>query len=394
MNPKPRFLTPLALLVGAPFANAQLTAVQVASGLDQPDGLYASPNDPTALYVTQKGGKVQIVRNGVVESTAVDVSGLIATDGERGLLGMAFAPDYAASGRVYLSYVDDASKALRVVRTTNFDLSTSQTIVDLPHAKYNNHYGGGIKFGPEGDLYIGIGDGGSGNDPDNNAQNKDVLLGKILRLDVSGGGAGYAIPADNPFAGGGGRGEIWAYGLRNPFKYSFDGDDLYIGDVGQDRYEEIDAAFGNPGGLNYGWRVREGLHDNPANGDALPSGLTDPIFEYDHSQGQSITGGFVYRGSALGSAYVGRYFFGDFVQGRLWSIDPRALDLAASLQEYTDGLGVGGSIVSIDPDANGEIIVTYFGGNAYRLQAVPEPATLAALGLGALAFLRRRRKAA
>ena len=393
MRPTHR-LSLAAALAASSLAHAQLTAVQVATGLNQPDGLYASPTDPTALYVTQKGGKVQVVRNGVVESTAADVSGLIATDGERGLLGLAFAPDYATSRNVYLSYVDNASKALRVVRTKDFDLATSQTIIDLPHAQYNNHYGGGIKFGPEGNLYIGIGDGGSGNDPDNYAQNKNVLLGKLLRLDVSGSEAGYAIPSDNPFAAGGGRGEIWAYGLRNPFKYNFDGSDLYIGDVGQDRYEEIDQAIGNPGGRNYGWRVREGLHDNPANNDALPSGLTDPIFEYDHSQGQSITGGFVYRGSGLGSAYVGRYFFGDFVQGRLWSIDPSALDLAASLQEYTAGLGTSGNITSIDPDANGEIVVTYFGGNAYRLQAVPEPATFVALGLGALALLRRRRSRA
>lgn len=393
MNPSLRLLAPLALVATAPFAAAQLTAVRVATGLSQPDGLFASPTDPGLLYVTQKTGQVQTVRNGAVTGTAADVSGLIATDGERGLLGMAFAPDYATSGKVYLSYVDNASKALRVVRTTNFNLSTAQTIIDLPHADFNNHYGGNITFGPDGKLYVGIGDGGSGNDPNNNAQNLNVLLGKLLRLDVSGSNAGYAIPSDNPFAApnSGGRGEVWAYGLRNPFKYSFDRNDLYIADVGQDAYEEIDQAIGNPGGRNYGWRVREGLHDNGANNDPLPTNLTDPIYEYGHSQGQSITGGFVYRGTALGSAYVGRYFFGDYVKGRLWSIDPANPN--GSLQEYTAGLGVSGNISSIDRDANGEIVVTYFGGSAYRLQAVPEPGTWAALGLGALVLVRRKRRA-
>ncbi len=381
---------PFALAAFAPLAQAQLAATPFATGLSQPDGLFASPTDPGLAYVTQKTGRIVTVRNGVVTGTAADVSSLIATDGERGLLGMAFAPDYATSGKVYLSYVDNATKALRVVRTTNFNLATSQTIIDLPHADFNNHYGGNIKFGPDGDLYIGIGDGGSGNDPSNNAQNLNVLLGKILRLDVSGSGAGYAIPSTNPFAAGGGRGEIWSYGLRNPFKYSFDGSDLYIADVGQDHYEEIDQAIGNPGGRNYGWRVREGLHDNTANNDTLPSNLTDPIFEYDHAQGQSITGGFVYRGSALGAAYVGRYFFADYVTGRLWSINPA--NPTGSLQEYTASLGVSGNITSIDPDANGEIVVTYFGGSAYRLQAVPEPAAWAAIGLGLVATVRRRRR--
>lgn len=388
-----RTIVTLALAVAGTSAFAQIKAVQIASGLSQPDGFFVSPTDPSLAYVTQKSGQVVTVQNGSVTGTAADVSGLIATDGERGLLGMAFDPGYATNGRVFLSYVDNATKALRIVKTTNFDLTTAQTVIDLPHAQFNNHYGGTLKFGPDGNLYIGIGDGGSGNDPNNNAQNLDVLLGKILRLDVRGTGAGYAIPTGNPFVGTAGRDEIWAYGLRNPFKYSFDGNDLYIGDVGQDNWEEVNRAVGNPGGLNYGWRVREGNHDNGANNDPLPGGLTNPIFEYDHTQGQSITGGFVYRGSSLGSAYVGRYFFGDFVQGRLWSIDPTATNIAGSLQEYTAGLGVAGQIVSLDPDANGEIVMTYFGGTSYRLQPVPEPATMVALGLGVAAFARRRRRA-
>ena len=377
---------------------AQLKGVQVASGLSQPDGLHVTQSDPSAFYVTQKTGQLQVVRNGVVASTAVDLSGIVDTAGERGLLGLAFDPNYATNGQTYLSYVqkNDSTHALHVARLTNFDLSTAQTIIDLPHADFNNHYGGNLQFGPEGDLYIGIGDGGNGNDPNGNAQNKNVLLGKLLRLDVSGGGAGYTIPSDNPFVGQAGvRGEIWAYGLRNPFKYSFDGNDLTIADVGQDSYEEIDRSVGNLGGRNYGWRTREGFHQNPAYpNDTPPANAVDPIYEYAHNgQGRSITGGFVYRGSALGSHYVGRYFFGDFVSKQLWSIDPNAANVAGSLEEYTAGLGFSAGITDISPDANGEVVVTdFYSGKAYRLEAVPEPATFAVLGLGALALVRKRRR--
>lgn len=395
MNYKPSFSF-LILFAGAGSTLAQLQAVQVATGLSQLGGSWGDPTNADRIYAVQKTGQVIPITNGVVGSPVVDVSSRIDTAGERGLLSMAFDPHYATNGRVYLSYVDNATKSLNVVRTNNFDLSTADTIITIPHpTDQSNHYGGNIRFGGDGMLYIGMGDGGGGNDPENDAQNVDSLLGKILRLDVSGTGAGYAVPTDNPFVGKDGADEVWAYGLRNPFKFSFDTNgDLYIGDVGQNNWEEIDRAVGSPAGVNYGWHTREGFHQNPAYpGETPPTDAVDPIFEYSHSIGHSITGGVVYRGSALGSAYFGRYFFGDFVNQRLWSIDPNASDIAGSLQEYTAGLGSSISFTGIEADANGELILTDFGGSIYRVQTVPEPTTVAALA-GGLALLARRRRTA
>lgn len=374
-------------------AFGQLQAVELVSGLSSLTGSFGDPTNASRVYAVQKTGQVIPVTNGIAGAPVFDVSSQIATDGERGLLGLAFDPNYAANGRVYLSYVNNATKALDVVRTDNFNLATAEAIISVPHpTDTNNHYGGNLRFGTDGNLYIGMGDGGGGNDPENDAQNLDSYLGKILRIDVSGSGPGYATPGDNPFVGKDGLDEIWAYGLRNPFKFSFDTNgDLYIGDVGQDNWEEIDRAVGHPGGVNYGWRAREGFHQNPAYPGETVLNAADPIFEYDHGIGQSITGGVVYRGSALGAAYVGRYFFGDFVNKRLWSIDPNASDVAGSLQEYTAGLGASISFTGIEADANGELLLTSYGGSIYQVQAVPEPASMLVLG-GALAMVARRRR--
>ncbi len=389
-----RSVSPLAVVALAALSHGQIKATQIASGLTQPVGVYADPSVAGRSYVTQKGGQVVALQNGS-SSVVADVSGLIDTNGERGLLGMAFDPNYATNNRVYLSYVDNTSKALRVVRTNGFDLSTSQTVIDVPHpTDAANHYGGTIRFGGDGMLYVGMGDGGGGNDPEGDAQNKDNLLGKILRLDVSGNGAGVG-PSDNPFVNADGDDRIWAYGLRNPFKFSFDiNGDLYIGDVGQDTREEIDRIGGNQGGANFGWRAREGFVQNPLYPGETVVGAVDPIFDYAHNGGgRSVTGGVVYRGSALGSSYVGRYFFGDYITRQVWSIDPNASDVAGSLIDHTAALGINPRVVSFDLDANGEIVLTDIAsGQLYRIDAVPEPASMVALGLGALALIRRKGK--
>ena len=230
-----RRLSSLAVAGLAAHGHAQLKATPIASGLAAPVGYYVNPLTGIG-YVTQKGGDlVQVGGGTVLNAGSLYPADGIATDGERGLLGMAFDPNFASNHQVYLSYVVDSTKALRVVRMTDFDPSTVKTIIDVGHpANASNHYGGTIRFGGDGKLYVGMGDGGGGNDPENDAQNISAnFLGKILRLDVSAGGAGYAVPGDNPFVGKAGLDEIWAYGLRNPFKYSFDmNGDLYIGDVG------------------------------------------------------------------------------------------------------------------------------------------------------------------
>ncbi len=380
----------------ATIANAQLIATSLASGFDQPTAIVGDPTNSDRIYVIEKTGRVVPVTNGVVGPAVANVSGLIDTAGERGLLGMAFDPNYAVNGRIYLSYVNDDTKALDVVRTVNFNIASAEHIISVPHpTNASNHYGGNIRFGPDGMLFIGMGDGGGANDPENDAQNLDNMLGKIMRIDVSGGGPGYVVPGDNPFVNENGLDEIWAYGLRNPFKFSFDADDLYIADVGQSAWEEVNRMGAGIGGVNYGWQALEGTHLNPNRVAPPDPNAVMPIFEYSHAVGSSITGGVVYRGSELGSHYVGRYFFGDFISRRLWSIDPNAADVAASLEEYTSGLGASIMFTGIEADANGELVLAGYSGGLYRLQAIPEPGTMLALGSAAaiLAFRRRRVKA-
>jgi glucose/arabinose dehydrogenase len=241
-------------------------------------------------------------------------------------------------------------------------------------------------FGPDGFLYIGMGDGGSGDDPQNRAQNPNELLGKMLRIDVNVPDAdpvGYRIPSDNPFVGGqpvAARQEIWAFGVRNPWRFSFDdparggNGALVIADVGQNRHEEIDYEPRGHGGRNYGWRIREGMHNEVTTQPAAYLPLTEPIFEYDHSVGQSITGGFVYRGKALGAEYQGRYFFADFVQGRVWSLALTIVEngeaSASDLREHTSALGGSalGAVSSFGLDADGELLlVRYASGTISRI---------------------------
>lgn len=410
-------LYPFSLIViaAAGFSSVRLHAQplslqQVASGLNQPLFLTA-PEGDARLFVVEKGGTVRIIQNGVPQTTPfLDLSATVSTAGEGGLLGLAFDPNYATNGRVYVDYIDGATGNTMVARySVSADpnvinpLSAQNIISVTQPAGQTNHKGGWIGFRP-GDLnnlYIATGDGGAGDDPGNRAQNLSDNLGKMLRLDVSGPGAGYGIPAGNPFAGAtAGNDEIWAYGLRNPFRNSFDRQtgDFYIADVGQGTREEVDfESAATPGGRNYGWRALEGSGDNPGVGDAAPPGAVGPIYDYTHA-GQptgsgSITGGYVYRGEAL-EGLDGTYFFGDFVNGTIhtFSYDGATLtgltDRSAELDTAT--LFGTNSISSFGEDGFGELYVIGIGGDVYKL--VPESSTglLACLCGAVLLGLRRR----
>lgn len=400
----------IAALVASGLASeteAQLKVSVHASGLTLPVAFIQDPTDRTVQFVVEQGGRIRVVRNGTVRPTDfLDLTRAIASGGERGLLGLVFAPDFATSGRFYVNFTNPAGDTV-VARfhrsadplvadpSSRFDLrwggAAGPAFIAQP---FSNHNGGNLAFGPDGFLYIGLGDGGSGNDPGHRAQNPSQLLGKMLRIDVNVPDAhpsGYQVPPDNPFVGGGtiaARSEIWSFGLRNPWRYTFDDPTrggtgaLVIADVGQDRWEEIDYEPPGRGGRNYGWRNREGAHDNVT---SLPPAflpLVEPIHEYDHPTGSSITGGYVYRGRALGSTYQGRYFFADFVEGRVWSIaltiDSATGDArASSLVEHTAELGgraAIGNVSSFGIDADGELyIVSYSLGRILRVLGPPSP---------------------
>jgi glucose/arabinose dehydrogenase len=309
--------------VGAVRASAAATWPAIGlkpfvSGLDRPVAIANAGDGSNRLFVAEQAGRVRLIKGGVLQATPfLDISTKVSSDGERGLLGLAFPPGYAAKGHFYVYYTD-LSGTLTVARyrvganPDVADANSEQVILSVAHAR-TNHNGGQLAFGPgDGYLYVALGDGGGGGDPDGNGQNTNTLLGKILRLDVESGATPYAIPAGNPFASGGGRPEIWAYGLRNPWRFSFDRQthDLFIADVGQALWEEVDYQPGGAaGGANYGWKIMEGMHCyNAATCDQ--AGLTLPVAEYDHSLGCAVIGGYVYRGSAQPSL-AGLYFYAD-----------------------------------------------------------------------------------
>jgi len=301
----------------------QLSLTQVAGGLSAPIFLTA-PHGDSRLFVVERAGRIRIVRNGTLVATPfLDIAALTTTDGERGLLSMAFDPNYGTNGRFYVYYTD-ANGAITIARysvsAANPDIANASgtVLLSIPHGTFSNHNGGQLAFGPDGMLYIGTGDGGGSGDPSGNAQNPGTLLGKMLRIDVSG-ASGYGLPAGNPFVGqSGSRGEIWALGLRNPWRFSFDAGLLYIADVGEDQREEVDVAPATSAGLNYGWNRTEGTACVGAAA-CDKTGLTMPVFEYGHDAGAcAIVGGYVYRGSAS-PALHGRYFYTDLCTGKLLS---------------------------------------------------------------------------
>jgi glucose/arabinose dehydrogenase len=306
---------------------------EVASGLVAPLAIVNANDGSGRLFIAEQDGRIRIVRDGaVVAAPFLDIASEVSSGGERGLLGLAFHPDFPTDPRLFVDYTDtngDTRVSSFTVDPANPDVADASTESRLLFVKqpYPNHNGGAVAFGPDGYLYISLGDGGSGGDPHGNGQSLTTLLGKILRVDIDRpeGDLEYGIPPDNPFAAAGGdkRGEIWLTGLRNPWRLSFDraNGDLWIGDVGQGAWEEVDVQrAGVPGGTNFGWNRMEGAHCyRPSNGCEDPD-LTLPVAEYGHGQGCTVIGGIVYRGTAQ-PRLTGAYLFGDYCSGRVWAID-------------------------------------------------------------------------
>ncbi len=356
------------------------------TGLDSPIG-FAAPDDGSGrIFILQQGGQIRIIQGGtLLAAPFLDVSANMGFEsgGEKGLLGLAFDPNFHANGKFYVYYTRRIAGQLQSVLSayvvsppnSNTADSSSERQLLVVNQPFDNHNGGQLAFGPDdGYLYFGLGDGGSGGDPQNNAQNTAVLLGKILRLDVTStpaGGKQYVIPADNPFAHSGGAPEVYAYGLRNPWRFSFDPPThrLFAGDVGQGNWEEVDLITS---GRNYGWNLMEGNHCYPpAVTTCSSAGLTGPISEYDHSSsgGTAVIGGFVYRGATI-PALVGTYVFGDLSSGNVWGLKE---DSSGNWQR-TLLLAHNKTVSSFGRDTAGELyMVDYSGGVVYRLVTAISP---------------------
>jgi len=353
-----------------------------ASGFTRPVQVTHAGDGSQRLFVVEQTGKITILKDGAVLNTPfIDLTNKVVCCGERGLLGVAFHPEYPSNGYFFVNYTRASDGATVIARyqvsAGDPDLAdpTSATILLTIPQPYTNHNGGQLLFSPlDGYLYIGMGDGGSGGDPINSGQDTSTFLGAMLRLDVDS-GSPYTIPSDNPFVGTEGLDEIWAYGLRNPWRFSFDrqNGDLYIGDVGQNLWEEISYQVGGtPGGTNFGWRCKEGTHNYNFTGDCLTAFLTDPITEYSHSVGFSVSGGFVYRGVACPNM-VGRYFYADYVEGKIWSLYKSSENPTTwSLPELE--LDTGLNISGFGEDETGELyLVDYSGGTIRHLADVSGP---------------------
>jgi glucose/arabinose dehydrogenase len=352
-------------------ASTTLKLQTIASTLNSPVFLTAPPGDTNRLFVLEQGGTIKVLdrANGNVLSTFLTLTG-ITSGGEQGLLGLTFDPSYTTNGRFYVHYTD-ANGAITIVRflvsPTNADIAdpASQVVlVSIPHPTFANHNGGMLAFGADGCLYAAVGDGGSSGDPNNNAQNLASRLGKLLRIDPTT-GAACTSGTLNPFLSGGDQ-LVWSYGLRNPWRFSFDGDDLYVGDVGEDVREEINVSVGpNAGrGLNYGWRLMEGsVCFNPTvncNGGTL----TLPTVEYTHDNGAcSVTGGYVYRGQ-VAPAIQGTYFYADFCAGFVRSF---RFNNGSALERTEWPLLAAPSITSFGQDGVGELYILTKGGNVSRI---------------------------
>jgi glucose/arabinose dehydrogenase len=366
--------TAAACAAGTPVPGVPtLTARLVASGLSSPLDLQAAPGDRERLYVVEQGGRILVLRSGQLQSAPfLDVSGRISSGGERGLLGLAFHPQFAANRRFFVNYTDPQGDThVSEFRATSADLADPATerVLLVVSQPYSNHNGGGLAFSRDGRLFVALGDGGSAGDPQGNAQNLGTALGKILRLDVDS-ASPYAVPPDNPHVGeAGALPEIWAHGVRNPFRISVDRatGDLYIGDVGQSRTEEIDVGPATRGGgENYGWNVTEGSSCYEPSSGCDREGITFPVYEYPHPEGCSVTGGVVYRGCRMPDL-AGTYFFGDFCTGFVRSFR-LASGRATDLRDWTSGLAGIDSIAAFGADADGEVYVVDYDGEVYRLE--------------------------
>ncbi len=365
---------------------------RVGTGFASPLFVTALPDGSGRVLVVERAGRIRILNpaTGAIAATPfLDVTGQVSTDGERGLLAVALAPDYMTSGRAYvfLTALDGRIELRRYTSSSanrdQLNAGSADLLLEIPHPR-NNHNGGWLGFGTDGLLYMATGDGGGANDPDFNGQNRATLLGKMLRLDVARDdfpndpARDYGIPASNPFAAGGGAGEVWLYGLRNPFRNSFDRatGELWIGDVGQGAYEEIDRVQITQGGLNMGWPLYEASHPLLGQG---PAGLTMPVAEYAHGsgplQGNSLTGGFVYRGPV--EQLQGLYIFADFVSNNIWSVPSANLTpgTTAPSSSFTNrnaafapNAGSLTSIVGFGEDQTGNLLIVSLGGDVFMIQ--------------------------
>jgi uncharacterized protein (TIGR03437 family) len=386
-----RWILAVTALSGPGLLAQEVRAVEAASGITAPTIIAHAGDGSGRLFLAEQAGRIRILQNGaLLAQPFLDIRSRVACCGERGLLGLAFPPGYAQSGRFYVHYSDLAGDTVialyRVSPDPNVADPASERILLSVDQPFANHNGGQLAFGPDGYLYIGLGDGGSAGDPQNNAQRLSTLLGKILRVDVEGEPGSVRIPPGNPFVStSGARGEIWALGLRNPWRFSFDRElhDLWIGDVGQNQWEEIDfqpAASG--GGENYGWRILEGTHCyNPAT-NCNTQGLTLPVHEYNHGAGAcSVTGGHVYRGRRS-PALRGTYIYGDYCNGMIWGLTRDGTQFANRLL-----LASGMLITTFGEDEAGEVYVADArAGRIFHLQGAAAPVFSASGVVNAASF--------
>jgi glucose/arabinose dehydrogenase len=364
-NPTAAPPTPISVHIPDP---AAYTWTQVVSGITSPTDIKNAGDASGRLFIVEQPGRIRILKNGqLLDAPFLDITDRVGSNGsERGLLGLAFHPKFAENSYFYVNYTDRDGNT-RISRfTANGDLADPASEVQLIFVKqpFPNHNGGALAFGLDGYLYIGLGDGGSAGDPYGNAQSLETWLGKILRIDVNTVDTPYGVPADNPFNDRR-LSEIWAYGLRNPWRFSFDHltGDLWIGDVGQNQWEEIDfVRAGTPGGLNFGWNKVEGTH--PFNSNNQPE-YTAPVAEYPHGPECSVTGGYVYRGAVL-PEWQGVYFYGDYCSGVIWGL-PSPPQGARPVSLFQTGF----RISTFGVDEAGELYVADYNGAIYRLEKHP-----------------------
>ena len=380
----PRRSAVLLLACALSLSAQQISTEIFVSGLSDPVDIQSARDGSNRLFVVEQSGRIRIVRNGqLLNQPFLDIRGRLTTGSERGLLGLAFPAGFAQSQRFYVNYTGAGGHTMISMfeATGDPDIANANSEVVLLtfNQPFSNHNGGQLQFGPDGMLYIASGDGGSGGDPNNNGQNRNTLLGKLLRLDVESQPGTLNVPGSNPFVNTpNARGEIWAYGLRNPWRFSFDRENgqLWIADVGQNVFEEVNRSSSSSAGLNYGWRRMEGLQCFEANCDM--SGLTLPVHAYGHSQGCSVTGGYVYRGGRF-PGLRGIYIYGDFCSGRIWGIDDQNQNRLL--------LDTNFEISTFGQDRNGEIYLADRGaGRIYRILGEQRPAFSSAGVVNAASF--------